>query len=303
MPKFLIPRNKFLWFLLTRVLGMAVLLSFGGYLAKPGVWPDFPFDPPIFAEIISAFVFGAIGFFLPDLIVIGTKSGFTRIMDMIAVRVSASVVNSLPKRKVGKKKKVKHESDWVLVDTSALMDSRLIRVVESGFLRGTLVISKTILTELRHLADSKENSKREKGRRALSDLAKLKDFKSIKVKFIDGFTQKEADGGLIEFASINKLPLLTVDFNLLKEAEARGISVMSFNTLSNAIKIDALPGDNLDIKVTQVGSVKGQGVGFLSDGTMVVIENGENLIGKTVKVEVNKAIQKDTGRIIFGSVA
>ncbi len=303
MPRFLIPRNKFLWFLLTRVLGMAVLLSFGGYLARPGVWPDFPFDPPVFAEIISAFVFGAIGFFLPDLIVLGTKSGFTRIMDMIAVRVSASVIKSLPKRKARKKKKVKYESDWVLVDTSAVMDSRLIKVVEAGFLRGTLVISKTILTELRHLADSKDNSKREKGRRALSDLARLKHFKSIKVKFIDGFTQKEADGGLIEFAARNKLPLLTVDFNLLKEAEVRGITVMSFNALSNAIKMDALPGDNLNIKVTQVGSVKGQGVGFLPDGTMVVIENGENLLGKLVKIEVNKAIQKDTGRIIFATVA
>lgn len=281
---------------------MVILLSFGGYLAQPGVWPDFPFDPPEFAVVLSALVFGAVGFFLPDLIVIGTKLGFRQLVDMLAVRVSASVVSSLPKRRAVKKHK-KHVFDpgSIMVDTSAVADLRLIKIVESGFLRGNLIISKAVLTELRHLADSKDPIKRNRGRRALDDLSKLKEYKSIKLKVIDGFGEKETDKGLVEFAVKNKLPLLTIDYNLLKEGQVRGLEVLSFNNLSNAIKIEAVPGDTIEVKISQPGSEKDQGVGFLDDGTMVVVDKGSVYIGKTVKIEVNKAIQKDTGRIIFGS--
>lgn len=302
MPRYLLPKNKFLWFLLTRILGMAVLLSFGGYLARPGVWPDFPFDPPVFAEVLSAIVFGSIGFFLPDLIVIATKSGIRSLVDMLAIRVSASVVKNLPKRKARKKQKAKFDGDEVLVDTSALIDSRLIGVVSSGFLRGKLIVTKHVLTELRHLADSKDVSKRTKARRALDDLAKIKQYKSVRVKIIDSFGQKDTDGVLVEFAARNRLPLLTLDFNLSKEAQVRGVEVLSFNTLANSIKMDAIPGQELEVKIVQSGSEKGQGVGFLFDGAMVVVDKGDGYIGKTVKVGVVKSIQRDSGRIIFGSI-
>ncbi len=282
---------------------MAILLSFGGYLARPGVWPDFPFDPPVFAEVLSAFVFGAVGFFLPDLIVIATKSGFRSLVDMLAVRVSASVVKNLPKRKARKKQKAKFDGDEVLLDTSALIDSRLIGVVNSGFLRGKLIISKNVLTELRHLADSKDEGKRVKARRALDDLTKIKKHsRSVKIKIVDRFGNKETDGGLVEFALKNKLPLLTLDFNLSKEAQVRGVEVLSFNTLANSIKMDAIPGQELEVKIVQSGSEKGQGVGFLFDGAMVVVDKGDRYIGKTVKVGVVKAIQRDSGRIIFGTI-
>jgi len=303
MPKFLLPKNKFLWSLLTRILGMVILLSFGGYLAQPGIWPDFPFDPPTFAVVLSALVFGAVGFFLPDLILIGTKLGFRRIVDMLAVSVSASVVKSLPKRRAAKKrKKQSFESGSILVDSSAVADLRLIKIVESGFLRGELIISKAVLTELRHLADSKDQVKRNRGRRALDDLSKLKGYKSVRLRIIDRFSEKETDKGLVEFAAKNKLPLLTIDYNLLKEAQVRGLEVLSFNNLANAIKIEAIPGDSVDVRISQSGSEKDQGVGFLADGTMVVVDKGAVYVGKTIKIEVNKAIQKDTGRIIFGSV-
>lgn len=282
---------------------MLVLLSFGGYLAQPGVWPDFPFDPPEFATVLSALVFGAVGFFLPDLIVIATRSGFRRLVDMFAARVSASVVNSLPKRKIRRKKGLKFEPYSILVDTSALVDLRLLRIVEAGFIKGNLLISKTALTELRHLADSKDGVKREKGRRALNDLAKIKGFRGIKVRVIDNFSSKEADDGFVDFAVKYKLPLMTIDFNLLREAQVRGLEVMSFNSLANAVKIEAVPGDVIVVKVSQLGSEKDQGVGFLPDGTMVVVEKGAGLVGKSIKIEVNKAIQRETGRIIFASLA
>ncbi len=303
MLKFLLPKNKFLWLLLTRILGMAALLSFGGYLAQPGVWPDFPFDPPEFAVVLTAFVFGAVGFFLPDLILIATKLGFRSLVDMLSARVSASVVNSLPKRRNHKrKKKMKFEVGSILVDTSALIDIRLLRIAESGFLRGNLIISKSALSELRHIADSKDPVKRSKGRMALDNLSKIKNIKHIKLKIINNFEEKETDNGLVEFATSNRLALLTVDYNLLKEAQVRGLEVMSFNNLAKAVKMEAIPGEMIEVKVSQLGSSLNQGVGFLADGTMIVVENGKEYLGKVVKIEVNKSIEKDTGRIIFGEV-
>lgn len=296
-------QNRVLWFLVTRVLGAIILLSIGSYLGQPGIWPDFPFDPPPFAVFLTAVVFGSVGFFLPDLIVIATKTGFRRFVDVIAARVSDSVVSSLPKRKrIKKAKKLKFDPGSVLLDTSAIVDPRLGGVADSGFLRGSLIISKTILTELRRMADSSDSVKRQRGRRALESLDSLKSNKNIRMVFIENFDQSEADDGLIEFASKNRLPIMTVDFNLAKVAQVRNIEVLSFNKLANAVKVDVVPGEKISLKLSQPGSVKDQGVGFLDDGTMVVVEKGGAHLGKVVNIEVIKSIQKESGRIIFASI-
>lgn len=229
-------------------------------------------------------------------------------------QVVSSVKAQMEKASLAKKKKVKeaakkkenHVFNPVVVDTSALIDGRIKDIALTGFFAATLLVPKFVLSELQHIADSPEALRRGKGRRGLDILNDLKKMKKagLEVKIVDdsGNGASDIDGKLVEIAKSNKAKILTVDFNLNKVANASGVGVLNVNELSNAIKAVLVPGDRITLKVVSVGKDPSQGVGYLEDGTMIVVENGASSVGKTVNVEVSRFLQTVAGRMIFAQV-
>ncbi|PZC46728.1 MAG: putative conserved protein YacL, contains PIN and TRAM domains [Chloroflexi bacterium] len=189
----------------------------------------------------------------------------------------------------------------VLLDTSAIIDGRIADVSDAGFIIGTLVIPRFILDELRHIADSSDSLRRNRGRRGLEILNKLRKEGTVPLRILDVDIRdgQEADEKLVSLASSMKAPIATTDYNLNRVAEFQGVKVLNVNELANLLKPVVLPGENMRVRVIQEGKEPGQGVGFLDDGTMVVIEGGRRYINAHVEVQVTRALQTAAGRIIF----
>jgi uncharacterized protein YacL len=189
----------------------------------------------------------------------------------------------------------------IVVDTSALIDGRIAEVIECGFLFGTLIVPRFVLSELQHIADAADALRRGKGRRGLEILEGLKKSKQIKVVLYDaeGLEDKNIDDKLIRLAGNLKAKILTTDFNLNKVATISGIKILNINELVNALKTTLLPGERIEVKVIQEGKEKSQGVGYLPDGTMIVVEDGGQFIGQTVSTTVSRVLQTAAGRMIF----
>ena len=189
-----------------------------------------------------------------------------------------------------------------LVDTSALIDGRIYKLAESGILEGELLIPKFVLGELQHIADSTDPLRRDKGRRGLEVLRKLQELtnKRIRVSIIsDNPRNREVDHKLINIARSRRIPIITTDYNLQKLAEVQGVEVINLNQLSKALAPVVFPGDRLRIKIVRPGKEAEQGLGYLEDGTMVVVDKAKKDIGKEIDVEVISIYQSDTGRIVF----
>ena len=188
----------------------------------------------------------------------------------------------------------------VVVDTSAIIDGRIAEIVESGFLFGTLVVPRFVLEEIQHIADASDPLRRARGRRGLEILNRMqKDAPTPVVIVEDEGEGGEVDARLIALAQHYSRAILTNDFNLNRVAELQGIRVLNLNALANAMKPAVLPGEELHIKVIQQGREVGQGVGFLDDGTMIVVEGGARLLDKEVDVSVTRVLQTVAGRMIF----
>lgn len=192
----------------------------------------------------------------------------------------------------------------VVVDTSILIDGRILPIVNSGFLTGTLVIPQVILTEVQHIADDSDPLRRAKGRRALDVVGKLKSQRVnpwLKTKIVTDNPQEvhEVDSKLVTLSKRWDAALLTVDFNLAHVARAQGVRVLSVNDLAQAMKVALVAGEEFTIKVTHEGREREQGVGYLADGTMVVIENGKDKVGQDVHVVVTKIHQTPAGQLFF----
>lgn len=189
----------------------------------------------------------------------------------------------------------------VLLDTSVIIDGRIVDITRTGFLPATILIPRFILTELQYIADSSDNLRRQRGRRGLEVLSQLQKDKSLPVKMsdIDVEGTKDADEKLVILARQLRCPILTNDYNLNRVAELQGVTVLNINELANAVKSAMLPGENLSIRIIQEGKDHSQGVGYLDDGTMVVVENGNKLINQEVMVVVTKVLQTSAGRMIF----
>ena len=227
----------------------------------------------------------------------------------IADEVSKTLLNRLPgmmrrpKRKT-KPKKTKKIDFAILLDTSAIIDGRIFDIISTGLLNGNIVILPSILMELKHLADSQDTVKRERGRRGLSLLEKLRKEKQINIVNLSGDDEKkfeafEVDERLIRLAKIYKGKIVTCDFNLEKKAVIENIRAININALANHLKVIAVPGEALHIQVAHQGKEMKQGVGYMEDGTMIVVENGYDQIGKSIDVVVSRVIQTATGRILF----
>jgi len=190
----------------------------------------------------------------------------------------------------------------IVVDTSAIIDGRIAEIVESGFIYGTLVVPRFVLDELQHIADSSDTLRRNRGRRGLEILARMQKDPTTPVEIVEADipTENEVDAKLVALARSRSRVILTNDFNLNRVAELQGVRVMNINSLANAVKPAVLPGEELRVRVIQEGKEAGQGVGFLDDGTMIVIEGGARHIDKDLDVSVTRVLQTVAGRMIFG---
>lgn len=198
----------------------------------------------------------------------------------------------------------------ILVDTSVLIDGRILPIVNSGFLTGTLVIPRFILGELQHIADSDDSLRRAKGRRGLEIVNKLKGQKVNKylwVRFIDTDAPdiKEVDAKLVALAkrfANQKVRLLTVDFNLAHVARAQGAKVLNVNDIAQALKVSLMPGEEFTVRITHEGKEREQGVGYLPDGTMVVVDNARDKVSQDIRVIVTKVHQTPAGQLFFARI-
>lgn len=192
--------------------------------------------------------------------------------------------------------------DFKILDTSVIIDGRIADVAETGFLNGSLIIPNFILAELQQVADSADSSKRQRGRRGLDMLQRLRNNSKLDIQIVetDFPAVKEVDLKLIELGKQLDAVIVTNDFNLNKVSQLRGVSVLNINELANALKPVVLPGEAMRVFVLKEGKEYNQGVAYLDDGTMVVIDNARRLIGKTADIAVTSVLQTTAGKMIFG---
>ncbi len=188
----------------------------------------------------------------------------------------------------------------IYVDTSVLIDGRILNVARSGFLDGDLIILKSVLLELQLLADGKDSDKRTRARAGLETAAELERVVNVNTEILDdGDGHKKVDNELLRIAKDTRGTILTLDYNLIKVAKAEKIETLNINELALAVRSEFLPGQKIKLKILEKGSNRGQGVGHLADGTMVVVESAANKIGKEVVVEFVKFYETPAGRMIF----
>ena len=191
----------------------------------------------------------------------------------------------------------------LILDTSSIIDGRILDIAGTGFLSGLILIPKFVLTELQQVADSADDLKRQRGRKGFDTIEELKKLKGLKVEIWD----KEQNGKLVDEKLLNLAKslhgrIITTDFNLNKMASVSGINVLNVNDLANSVKTVSLPGEKFEIKIVHLGKDRSQGVGYLPDGTMVVVAASADKIGQEIKVEVTKNIQTPAGRMIFAKL-
>ncbi len=191
-----------------------------------------------------------------------------------------------------------------IIDTSTIIDGRILDICSSGFIDGELVVPSFVLEELRHIADSEDSLRRARGRRGLDILNLLQKDSShvVRIEEFD-YSNIEADEMLLKASLKLKGKLVTIDYNLSKVAALKGIKVLNINELANAVKPIALPGEEMNVQVVKDGKEAGQGVAFLEDGTMIVIEGGKKYLGETVPVMVTSVLQTSAGRMVFAKPA
>lgn len=244
----------------------------------------------------------------------GLPAMFTpKTVGILADEIAKTLVSRFPlpnmsqSKKKKSSKKTKKIEYGVFLDTSAIIDGRIFDVVNLGFVNGPICIAESILMELKHIADSQDMVKRERGRKGLEYLEKLKKNREAKVIIVDESVDKkledksiEVDERLIRVARFHKGKIITCDYNLEKKANIQGVRTINMNALANVLKVTAVPGEAVHIKLQHVGKDVTQGVGYLDDGTMIVVEQGAGEVGKMIDVVIARVIQTATGRILFG---
>lgn len=205
------------------------------------------------------------------------------------------------KRKENEDGKQANANPIKILDTSVIIDGRIADICQTGFLEGTLVIPQFVLEELQHIADSSDSLKRNRGRRGLDILNKIQKELDVNVEIyeVDFEDVHEVDSKLVKLAKMLDGVVVTNDFNLNKVCELQNVPVLNINDLANAVKPVVLPGEELSIQVIKDGKEHNQGIGYLDDGTMIVVEDGRNYIGKSLDVVVTSVLQTSAGRMIF----
>ncbi len=193
----------------------------------------------------------------------------------------------------------------VLLDSSVIIDGRIADISQTGFIMGPMLIPRFVLNEVQYIADSSDSLRRNRGRRGLDMLSKLQRESAVPVVItdMDIKTVRQVDDKLVQLAKQLNCPVVTNDFNLNQVAQLQGVKVLNINALANAVKVLVLPGETIRVRVIDEGKELGQGVGYLDDGTMVVVEHGHRHIEQEIEVQVTKVLQTNAGRMIFGQPA
>lgn len=265
-------------------------------------------------KVIYALIGFLTGYFIFSSIVRWVVSTTTRLFKQLILRIAAEIINQFTHLAtsglpfLGESQKlssINHQVHRpVILDTSAIIDGRFLDVAKVGFLSGVLLIPNFVLTELQQVADSADDLKRTRGRRGFEAIDELKKIPGVKVEIWDRLVKgSTVDDQLIRLGKVLKGRILTCDFNLNRVATISGVEILNINTLANALKTVAIPGERLQVKITHKGKDQTQGVGYLTDGTMIVVEAASQEIGETINIEVVKILQTPTGRMIFGKLS
>ncbi|MFA5367738.1 MAG: PIN domain-containing protein [Dehalococcoidia bacterium] len=192
-------------------------------------------------------------------------------------------------------------ANQIVVDTSSLIDGRIADIIQAGFITGSLIIPRFVLDELHHIADSYEAARRVRGRRGLEVLNRLQNELDIRVEISDVDLKEipDVDSKLVRLCKLLNCPIITNDFNLNQVAKIQGLDVLNINDLANAVRPVVMPGEEIHVRIIQEGKEPGQGVGFLDDGTMIVVEDGRHFINSELPVVVTRVLQTSAGRMIF----
>ena len=225
-----------------------------------------------------------------------------RVIRQIADEVGKVVTKRIASRKAKNKKSNTKIDNAVFLDTSAIIDMRVFDLAKIGAFYGNFIVLESVLSELKNIADSKDSVKKERGRKALHALDQFKKSRGIKVKVMMDEEEKVVDESIISHAKKYKGRIITCDYNLSKKARISGVTSVDLYEMTNILKTTALPGEEFFVKIVQSGKGEGQGVGYLPDGTMLVVEQGKNFLGRTVQVIVSRIIQTDAGKILFSKI-
>lgn len=198
----------------------------------------------------------------------------------------------------------KATSDFRILDTSVIIDGRIADICDSGFMEGELIVPRFVLNELQFVADSSDSMKRSRGRRGLDILNRMQKSSAINIEILEqDFTKiKGVDGKLVALAKKINAKLMTNDYNLNKVAELQGVRVLNVNELANAMKPVVLPGEQMVVKIIREGKELGQGVGYLDDGTMIIVDHAQKMLNMNVEVVVTSVLQTTAGRMIFSEL-
>ena len=250
--------------------------------------------------VVLMIIFGYLGF------IVG-KMRFSDLPKLFALKKKAEseVVKTTPEEEVLERKVGENFYRYKLLDTNILIDGRIYDLAKTGFLEGTLIVPNFVLYELQYIADSGDSIKRVRGRRGLDILNKLRTEKLVPVEMYEGDFEdiQEVDTKLIKLAKLLDAEIITNDYNLNKVSEFQNVRVLNVNALAKSLKPRVIPGEKLNVMVIKNGTERQQGVAYLDDGTMIVVEDGRYFMNKTIEVEVTSAIQTDAGRMIFAKPA
>jgi uncharacterized protein YacL len=268
--------------IIANFIGLSGGLLIAALLAFPLARLPEPFGPVL--PFLAAIAFGSLGL---GIMSIRYKEMF-RILN-IRLPENRAADEALP------------QPETLLLDTSVIIDGRVADIAQSGFLRGTLTVPRFVLTELQYVADSADAQRRIRGRRGLEVLKRLQNEQEDRIRIADDDPEQaqRVDEKLVMLAQRWKCPIVTNDYNLNKVATLQGVHVLNINELANAVKTVLLPGETLAIEIIQEGREQSQGIGYLDDGTMVVVEEGRPYLKQKIPVTVTKVLQTAAGRMIF----
>lgn len=256
---------------------------------------------------LKAFQFQVVNTVLPVFLTIllgylGFQVGFKKRHELMSL---FSISNRMAKKKENEEENESQKGRALkILDTSVIIDGRIADICQTGFLEGTIVIPRFVLEELQHIADSSDVLKRNRGRRGLDILNRIQKELEMKVEIYEGDFDdiQEVDSKLVKLAKLTSGVVVTNDFNLNKVCELQNVRVLNINDLANAVKPVVLPGEELNVQVIKDGKEHNQGVAYLDDGTMIVVEDGKEYIGKRVDVLVTSVLQTSAGRMIFAKL-
>ncbi|MDU5470573.1 MAG: PIN/TRAM domain-containing protein [Peptoniphilus harei] len=280
----------------TEVILGAVGLILGLIIAFLISQPIYKIPIPYVGSVISILLYGMLGY-------LGLTIGMSN-KDTISEKVR-DLASLAAKRNVKPKDVVKEYTGIPKVlDTSVIIDGRILDIAKAGFIEGPLVVPVFVLEELQHIADSADGLKRNRGRRGLDTVAEIQELKNVEVIIYNGKIEEipEVDSKLLKLATELNGKIVTNDFNLNKVARVQNLDVLNINELANAVKPLYLPGEEMEILIVREGKEHKQGLAYLDDGTMIVVENGKDLIGEKVNVVVTSALQTSAGKMIFAKL-